>query len=179
MKETSSKILAEKANRIKWLFTDVDGTLTDGTVYFSAEGEALKSFSLRDGTGFFLLRAIGVKVGIITGEDSPIVRKRAEKLNADALLMNAVPKVETLSQFINSQNISFDEVAYIGDDLNDIKLMQMCGLTFAVNDASPYVKSIVDIVCDNNGGDGAFREAVEKLLSYKKVNITEIVKKYL
>jgi YrbI family 3-deoxy-D-manno-octulosonate 8-phosphate phosphatase len=177
--ETSNKTLIEKANRIKWVFTDVDGTLTDGKVYYSAEGEALKSFSLRDGTGFYLLKTVGIKVGIITGEDSLIVRRRAEKLKVDALLMNAVPKVNTLTHFIKSQNISFDEVAYIGDDINDINLMKICGLTFAVNNASSSVKAIVDIVCDNKGGNGAFREAAETLLSYKNIDIDKIVNSQL
>jgi YrbI family 3-deoxy-D-manno-octulosonate 8-phosphate phosphatase len=173
--EISNKHLFEKAKRIKWVFTDVDGTLTDGRVYYSADGESLKSFSLRDGTGFFLLRKVGIKIGIITGEDSMIVKRRADKLKVDSLLMNAVPKVDTLSNFIRDKHISFDEIAYVGDDLNDVKLMQLCGISFAVNDASAIVKSNADIVCSTDGGNGAFREAVEMLLSYKEIDINEII----
>ena len=80
MKEISNNLLREKAAKIKWFFCDIDGTLTDGGVYYSPEGELLKRFSLRDGTGFFLLKQCGIKTGFITTENSPIVEQRAKKL---------------------------------------------------------------------------------------------------
>lgn len=175
----SNRQLKEKARHIKWLFTDVDGTLTDGTVYVSPQGEALKRFSLRDGTGFFLLRKAGIKVGIITGENSPIVERRAEKLNVDALLTNAVPKVDTLQNFINEHNLTFEKIAYVGDDLNDIKLLRLCGLSFAVGDADSKVKAVADIVCTKNGGCGAFREVAERLLEMKNINVNYIIEQKL
>lgn len=177
--EISLERLKEKAAGIKWLFTDVDGTLTDGTVYVSPEGEAMKRFSLRDGTGFFLLRQAGIKAGIITGEDSPIVARRAEKLKVDALLMNAVPKVAALEAFCQQHSIVLDEIAYIGDDLNDIHLMQACGLSFAVADADPRTQLIADITCSHNGGNGAFREVAEKLLDMKEINVNSIIEQRL
>ena len=177
--ERLNNVLAEKARNIKWLFTDVDGTLTDGTVFYSSGGEALKPFSLRDGTGFFLLRECGIHVGIITGEDSPIVARRAKKLQVDALLMKAVPKTATLQNFLTERDLSFQEVAYIGDDLNDIHLMQLCGLSFAVGDASERAKAKADIVCRAAGGAGAFREAVELLLAYRDENIDRIIEQRL
>lgn len=179
MKEISSKTLSERVSKIKYLFTDVDGTLTDGCVYYSPEGEILKKFSLRDGTGFFLLRKVGIKSGIITGENSPIVTRRAEKLKIDKLILNAVPKVDTLKIFLDKEGLSFENIAYIGDDLNDIKLFRKVGLSFAVADASEYAKKNADIVLKHNGGNGAFREAVEFLLKYKNIRINQIIETYL
>lgn len=179
MKEISLETLRAKAQNIKYFFTDVDGTLTDGCVYYSSCGEALKKFSLRDGTGNFLLRKVGILSGIITGEDSPIVAKRAEKLKVDVLLMNAVPKVDTLRRFIAENDLSFENIAYIGDDFNDVKLMRLCGLSFAVGDSSPLVSEAADIVCHKYGGEGAFREAVEMLLSLKGLQLETLIEKVL
>jgi len=173
--ETSIEQLKIKAADIKWLFTDVDGTLTDGCVYVSPQCEALKRFSLRDGTGFFLLRQAGVKVGIITGENSAIVTQRAKKLEVDALLMNAVPKVNALETFCQSNSLKFSELAYIGDDINDIRPIEACGLSFAVADCDSRVSKIVDYLCIHPGGNGAFREAAEKLLQLKGVDINMII----
>ena len=108
--EKSDK-LKEKAKKIKWFFTDVDGTLTDERVYYSAEGEQLKAFSLRDGTGFFLLRQAGIKTGIITTENSPIVAKRVEKLKVDAYMFGSEHKLDVLSQFVQANGLTFDEIA--------------------------------------------------------------------
>ena len=105
-REISNDELRTRAQKIKYFFTDVDGTLTDGCVYYSSEGELLKKFSLRDGSGFFLLRQAGIKTGIITGEDSPIVACRAKKLMVDKLIMKAVPNVETLGAFLSKVGLS-------------------------------------------------------------------------
>lgn len=175
MMETSLEILKEKAKKIKWVFTDVDGTLTDGCVYYSPQGELLKKFSLRDGTGFFLLREAGIKIGIITGENSPIVEQRAKKLQVDKLILGGVPKVEKLKEFLESEGLTFENVAYIGDDLNDIKLLRNCELGFAVGDADTRVKDTADIVLEKYGGSGAFREAAELLLSLIDVNVNSII----
>ena len=171
----SNDELKAKAKKIRYFFTDVDGTLTDGCVYYSPEGELLKKFSLRDGTGFFMLRCAGIKSGIITGENSPIVEKRAKKLKVDELIMGAVPKVEALGKFLKSEGLSFENVAYIGDDLNDIKLMRNCGLSFAVGDADARAKEAADIVCKRIGGNGAFRESIEKILTFREFSVEDII----
>lgn len=173
--EISNDELRTRAQKIKYFFTDVDGTLTDGCVYYSSEGELLKKFSLRDGSGFFLLRQAGIKTGIITGEDSPIVACRAKKLMVDKLIMKAVPKVETLGAFLSKVGLSYENVAYIGDSINDIKLMQLVGISFAVGDADELTKSIAHIVCNQKGGDGAFLEGVNTLLKLMNISITEII----
>lgn len=160
----SYSILQQKASKIKIFFTDVDGTLTDGKVYYSADGEVMKLFSLRDGAGFFQLHQHGIKSGIITTEDSPIVAKRAEKLKVDAYLYGMVDKFMAMQTYLNQVGLSFDQVAYIGDEVNDLEVMKHCGLRFAVADANEMIMDIADITCSHNGGDHAFREAVSVLL---------------
>jgi len=179
MKETSLNILRQKAAKIKWFFSDIDGTLTDGGVYYSPEGELLKRFSLRDGTGFFLLRQCGIKAGFITTENSPVVEQRAKKLKVEKYIYGTHRKVEAMQDFLASEGMSMENVAYIGDELNDIKLLETCGLSFAVGDADHRAKDVADIVCEHYGGHGAFREAAEQLLDLKGVSIDEIINKSL
>lgn len=175
MKEISLDVLRQKAGKIKWFFCDIDGTLTDGGVYYSSEGEQLKRFSLRDGTGFFLLRQCGIKTGFITTEDSPIVAKRAQKLKIDKYIFGTHRKVEALREFLASEGLAMENAAYIGDELNDVKLLKACGLSFVVADADHRAKDAADIVCMHAGGYGAFREAVELLLGYQGRSIDNIV----
>ena len=175
----SNKELCERASRIKWFFCDIDGTLTDGGVYYSPEGELLKRFSLRDGTGFFLLRQCGIKTGFITTEDSPIVAQRAKKLNVDKYIYGTHQKLTAMQEFVAKEGITLEEVAFIGDDLNDVKLLSECGLAFAVGDSSSMVKDIAHIVCTRNGGFGAFREAVERFLEMRSIDIKRIVQECL
>ena len=179
MKETSLDILRQKAAKIKWFFCDIDGTLTDGGVYYSPEGELLKRFSLRDGTGFFLLRQCGIKTGFITTENSPIVEQRAKKLNIDKYIFGTHRKVEAMQEFLSVEGLTMENVAYIGDELNDIKLLRSCGLSFAVGDADIHAKEVADVVCEHSGGQGAFRESVDILLNLSNISIDIIVKDVL
>lgn len=179
MMEISSNDLKARAHKIKYVFTDVDGTLTDGCVYYSHEGELLKKFSLKDGSGFYLLRQAGIKTGIITGEDTPIVARRAEKLKVDKLIMNAVPKVETLGKFLEEEGLTFDNVAYVGDSINDIRLMRLAGLSFAVGDADDFAKNASHIVCKHKGGEGAFAEVAIELLKLQEISVMDIIEKKL
>ena len=179
MKETSLNILKAKAAKIKWFFCDIDGTLTDGCVYYSPEGELLKKFSLRDGTGFFLLKQCGIKTGFITTECSPIVEQRAKKLEIDNYIYGTHRKLEVMQKFITEENLSFENIAYIGDEINDVKLLKVCGLSFVVADACESAKFVADIICHNKGGNGSFREAVEKLLNLKEINIKKIIEEQL
>lgn len=179
MKEISLDILRQKAAKIKWFFSDIDGTLTDGGVYYSPDGELLKRFSLRDGTGYFLLRQCDIKAGFITTENSPIVEQRAKKLKINKYIFGTNRKFEAMQEFLASERLTMENVAYIGDELNDVKLLRACGLSFAVGDADHRAKDAADIVCKRLGGHGAFREAVERLLELKGVIIEEIIKKSL
>ncbi len=175
MKETSLEHLREKAAKIKWFFCDIDGTLTDGGVYYSPEGELLKRFSLRDGTGFFLLKQIGVKTGFITTECSPIVEQRANKLKVDKYIYGTHHKVEAMVGFLQEKGLTFDNIAFIGDEINDVKLLKAAGLAFAVNDANQKAKEAADVVLNSKGGYGAFREAVEQLLMLKEYEVDIII----
>ncbi len=179
MKEISLDTLRQKAAMIKWFFCDIDGTLTDGGVYYSPEGELLKKFSLRDGTGFFLLRQCGIKTGFITTENSPVVEQRAKKLKIDKYLFGIHRKVEAMQEFLATEGLTMENVAFIGDELNDVKLLRTVGLSFAVSDAASHAKDVVDIICKQKGGRGAFREAVETLLYLRGIDISSTIEEYL
>ncbi len=177
--EISLEELRERAAKIKWFFCDIDGTLTDGCVYYSPEGELLKKFSLRDGTGFFLLKQVGIKVGFITTENSPIVEQRAKKLKIDKYIFGTNKKLDAMKEFVTQENLSMEDIAFIGDELNDVKLLNACGLGVAVSDADKRAKESACIVCEKKGGQGAFREAVERLLVLKGFNIDKIITELL
>jgi YrbI family 3-deoxy-D-manno-octulosonate 8-phosphate phosphatase len=156
---------------IKVFFADVDGTLTDGCTYYSAKGEELKKFNHKDGRGNYLLRKNNIKFGIITGEDTDIVLRRSEKINADFCFLGVGDKLSLLKSFCSEYNILLEEIAFIGDDTNDLEIIKNVGLSFAVNDAMPEVKENAHLLCSRKGGDGAFREAVDYILkSSNKVN---------
>ena len=159
--EISLDELRERAAKIKWFFCDIDGTLTDGCVYYSPDGEQLKKFSLRDGTGFFLLRQAGIKTGFITTECSPIVEQRAKKLKIDKYIFGTHRKLEAMNEFVKQEGLTLENIAFIGDELNDVRLLKACGLGIAVGDADTRAKNVSCLVCEHKGGNGAFREAVD------------------
>lgn len=174
--EISLDELRERAAKIKWFFCDIDGTLTDGCVYYSPEGELLKKFSLRDGTGFFLLKQAGIKTGFITTENSPIVEQRAKKLKIDKYIYGTHRKLEAMEEFVKQEGLSLENIAFIGDELNDVKLLGACGLGIAVGDADKRAKVAAKMVCEHHGGSGAFREAAERLLNLQGVDIDKIIR---
>ena len=152
---------------IKLFITDVDGTLTDGGMYYTKDGEYMKKFNTRDAFGLRLLQDAGIHVAIITGEDSDIVRARAAKMGISKVFLgvpNKLPLVETLCSELN---IGLNNVAYIGDDLYDLQVIQNVGLSFAVADAEPQIQSNAGITTLKNGGHGAVREAVNYVLNLK------------
>lgn len=163
-KEVSDEII----NGIKVFFTDVDGTLTDGCTYYSENGEEMKKFNHKDGRGNFLLRQNKIKFGIITGENTKIVEKRAEKLEADYCYLGIDDKLKHLLFFCKEYGLTMDEIAYIGDDTNDLDIIKNVGLSFAVKDSMPEILNTVNYICERNGGSGAFREAVDFLLLMQK-----------
>src|SRR5579875_2988667 len=131
-------ILTQKASRIKLLVTDCDGVLTDGGVYYGADGEYLKQFNIRDGMGVERLRNLGgVETAIVTGEKSPSVVTRAEKLKITELHLLAKDKPEVLKEIITRLKLKWEEVAYIGDDYNDLEVMKLVGFTAGPADALP------------------------------------------
>ena len=150
---------------IKLFATDVDGTMTDGCMYYAENGIELKKFNFRDGMGFKLLRDAGIKTAIITSEDTPIVKKRADKLKVDYLSMGTWEKLDFVENICKELNISLNEVAYIGDDINDIELLNAVGLKACPNNSVKKVKEIENIkVLSSKGGDGAIREFIELII---------------
>jgi YrbI family 3-deoxy-D-manno-octulosonate 8-phosphate phosphatase len=167
-------ILKQKASAIKLLLTDCDGVLTDAGVYYDELGESLKKFSIRDGMGVERLRKYaGVDTGIITGERSPSVIKRAEKLQITELHLGVKDKPEVFKEICNRLGLETHEVAYIGDDYNDIEIMLLAGLTACPADALPYVKVHADLVCEAKGGEGCFRELAELIIDSKNNVLTK------
>lgn len=158
--------LAEKARKIKFVLTDVDGVLTDTGVYYSDNGEMLKRFSIRDGMGVERLRnVLGIETGIITGELSGSVKKRAEKLKIEELYLGSKDKAVVFKKILSKKELKAENIAYIGDDFNDIEILKLSGLTASPSDAMPDIRSKVDYVCEMKGGHGAFREFAELIIA--------------
>ena len=157
-------------SEIKLFLSDVDGTMTDAGMYFSETGDELKKFNTRDGKGFELLRKSGIKVGIITSENTSLVSKRAEKLKVDFLYQGVEHrgKLDIVKKICKSEKINLHNVAYIGDDLNCIELLNSVGLSACPSDASINVKNIPNIkVLTKKGGDGVVRELIDIILQRK------------
>ena len=150
---------------IKLFATDVDGTMTDGCMYYAENGMELKKFNFRDGMGFQLLREAEIKTAIITSENTNIVQKRADKLKVDYLCMGTWEKLDFVKDVCKKLGITLDEVAYIGDDINDIELLSAVKYKACPNDAVKKVTEIPNIlVLENKGGDAAVREFIDNLL---------------
>ena len=153
--------------KIKILIMDVDGTLTDGKIYMGPQGEAMKAFHCKDGLGIAqLLPELGIVPVIITGRRSQIVKNRAGELKISHLFQGISDKLVVLDQIAMEMGISRQQIAYIGDDLNDLTAMQVCGLTSCPADAVEEIKQIANYVCQHSGGDGAVREFIDYLRKY-------------
>ena len=162
--------LRRRASAVKLVLTDNDGVLTDTGVYYGPSGEVFKRFSIRDGMAVRLLRSVGIETAIITGETSPSIRRRAEKLKMRFLYLGIEDKLMQLENILASTRLSAHEIAFIGDDVNDlgiIKAIRKEGLTGAPADAMPRVASAVHYVCDTPGGRGAFREFADWLIALR------------
>lgn len=158
---------AERAKRIKLFLTDVDGVLTDAGMYYSESGDESKKFNTRDGKGIELLRNAGIKTGIITTENTKIVERRASKLKMDYLVQGAVDKIPAFLDILQKGGYQPDEVAYIGDDLADIPVLKLAGLSASPKDACELAGETVQYQCYNGGGQGCVREFAEIILKYR------------
>ncbi len=164
--------IIEKAKKIKLLLTDCDGVLTDGGVYYSSSGEKMKRFSLRDGMGVERLRTLAhVETGVITREISNIVLRRIEKLGISEYHTGVFDKSLKLREILEHKRIAAEEVAYIGDDTNDIGIMKQVGLSACPSDAMTPVMNIACILMENRGGYGAFREFAEIIIDSQSIKI--------
>lgn len=149
---------------IRAVLTDCDGVLTDGGVYYGPDGEALKRFSIRDGMGFERLRDAGLVVGIVSGEASASLVARAEKLGIEELHTAIKDKIAVIDSVCARHGLTRAEVAFIGDDVNDVPALRVVGLSGAPGDAAPAAKVVADHVTGAPGGHGAFREFAEHVL---------------
>lgn len=159
--------LAERAKKVKLLIMDCDGVLTDGRLYFSESGEELKVFNVKDGQGIVLWHEAGFKSGIISGRESKIVNRRATELNISYIRQGSHDKTQCFSEILKEENISADEIAYIGDDIGDIDLLKIVGFPVAVADAAEKLFPFIIYKTKANGGYGAVRELVDLLLDLK------------
>ncbi len=153
--------LYHKALPVKCLVLDLDGVLTNGQIHLDNEGRELRSFNIQDGFGIKLLQAIGIKVAIITGSSDSIVNKRMEQLGIEHFYTKCIHKLEPFNDLKSKLMLEEHQFAYMGDDYQDIILLEKVGLSFAPQNALEAVKERVDIITNNRGGDGAVREVCE------------------
>lgn len=150
---------------IELIVLDVDGTMTDGSIVYSENGDEVKSFCVKDGLAISSWSKMGKHVAIITGRSSQIVKRRAGELKIDHIYQGVHNKQEVLEGLVQELGLTMENVAAIGDDLNDYKMLKSVGKSFVPNNASHYVVDIADVHLSKKGGDGAVREMIEQLIS--------------
>ncbi len=153
-----------RARDVSLLLLDVDGVLTAGELYLSDSGEEIKAFSTLDGQGIKLLQGAGVKVGILSGRTSALLTRRAANLGISLLIQGREDKHTALEELCAAQGWHPHQIAYVGDDLPDIRVMKSVRLAFAVINAHDAVKQVAHVITGRRGGDGAVREVCDFLL---------------
>ncbi|HID37928.1 MAG TPA: 3-deoxy-D-manno-octulosonate 8-phosphate phosphatase [Calditrichaeota bacterium] len=156
--------MKSKLVKIKLILMDVDGVLTDGEIIYSSDGAEIKKFNVQDGMGITLARMAGLKTGIITGRISEMVKRRAEELKFDIVSQGSFNKLPRYEQIKQQFNLTDEEIAYIGDDILDLSILKKVGFSAAVANARDEVKAICDYVTIHQGGQGAVREVIDKIL---------------
>ena len=160
----SRKITDGRLKQIRLFATDVDGVLTDAGMYYSESGEELKKFNTRDGMGIKLLQKAGVLTAIVTQERTKLVARRAEKLTIPEVHQGVMDKLSLVREMAARHGFSLEQVAYIGDDVNDLETLKAVGFSATPADGLPQVTAVVDYVCVKKGGEGAVREVIEMIL---------------
>lgn len=160
----------------KLIITDIDGVWTDGSMYYDETGNEFKKFHTYDSAGVLFAKTLNIPVGIITGENVKSVKRRAEKLRVDYLYLGAKNKVKLISELISELQIDWKDVAYIGDDINDYDLLQKVGLSACPSSAPLYIQEFVDWKMQKKGGEGVFREFVEKIIEENNYNVVDLIK---
>ncbi len=153
---------------LKLFATDVDGVLTDAGMYYGESGEELKKFNTRDGMGIKLLQAEGVIIAMITGEHTKIVARRAKKLGIVEVFQGAKDKVAVLTHLSEKLSIPFEQMAYMGDDVNDVEALQAVGYAAAPADCVDQVRQVVHYICRKKGGEGVVREVIDMILAARQ-----------
>jgi len=170
--------ILEKAARIKLVIFDVDGVLTDGSLFLSDDGQEYKAFNSKDGFGMRLLQDSGIDIGIITGRESELVKHRMNELGISYVMQGRREKGPALDEMMQTTGLSLDEIAYVGDDVVDLPIMSRVGFSIAVQDARPVVKKHAHWITESPGGRGAGRDVCELILeAHGKWD--DIVQRYL
>jgi len=154
----------KQLKKIKYLIIDVDGTLTDAGIYYDEHGNELKKFCTKDAAGFFAAHRVGIKIMILTGRECAATTRRMQEMKVEYLVQNVKDKITYIREFMKDQNICRDEVGYLGDDLNDLPGMSLCGFVGCPADACDEVKKKADYISSVKGGYGAVRDIVSYLL---------------
>lgn len=153
----------------KLILTDIDGVWTDGGMYYDASDVELKKFNTYDSAGVLFARHFGIPVGIITGENTPIVQRRSDKLKIDYCFLGVKDKLKTAIQLCDNLGITLKDAAYIGDDINDMGLLAKVGWAGVPSSAPKYIQNYATLKLEKQGGQGVFREFVEKLLGEENI----------
>lgn len=164
----------QRASQIKLLICDVDGVFSDGRIYLGNDGEELKAFHTKDGFGMKAIMQMGIEIAIITGRQSNIVENRMRALGVTHIMQGIEDKMNVYQSLLTELNLTSNEVAYIGDDVVDLPVIQACGLGVAVFDAHPLVLQGADLITTTKGGFGAVREICDLFLQcHNQLNITQ------
>lgn len=163
---------------IKYLVIDVDGTMTDAGIYYDEHGNELKKFCTKDAAGFFACHEAGIKIMVLTGRECAATTRRMNEMKVDYLCQNVKDKYGFLSEFMQKNRISKEELGYIGDDLNDLPPMKLAGFVGCPEDSCEEIKRIADYVSPVRGGYGAVRDVVEHILKSSNEWETAISKTY-
>lgn len=151
--------------KIKYLVIDVDGTMTDAGIYYDEHGNELKKFCTKDAAGFFAAKQAGIRIMVLTGRECRATARRMQEMKVDYLVQNIKDKVTYLKEFMSTNNLTGEEIGYLGDDLNDLQSMMLCGFVGCPEDACPEVKEVADYISDVRGGHGAVRDIIAFLLN--------------
>jgi len=149
---------------IELIVLDVDGTMTDSRITYSQNGDEIKSFNVKDGLAIASWRKLGKQVAIITGRRSKIVERRAKELHIEHFYQGIENKKEVLENLLEKLDLQMENVAAIGDDLNDLQMLKAAKISFAPRDSSTYVDTVATVILNKKGGDGAVREMIEQLI---------------
>ena len=154
----------------KLFLTDIDGVWTDGGMYYDQEGMELKKFHTYDSAGVLFAHHLGIPVGILTGENTNIVKRRSDKLKMDYLFLGCKDKVAVVKDLCSQLGITMEDVAYIGDDLNDMKLLKLVGWAGVPASAPASVQKLANVKLSKKGGEGVFREFVETIFGNELID---------
>lgn len=157
-------VFETRAEGLEWLLFDVDGVLTDGKLWYTAKGEEIKAFHVRDGLAFKLAQRAGLKIGIFTGRKSRPLERRCKDLGVDETILGSKDKGADFASFLDRHHLAPGRVAFTGDDLIDLPVLGRCGLACCPSDAVPEVQAVVHRVLESRGGHGAARELIESVL---------------